>query len=73
MDTENTKRIYLPQDDETTAFTSDEYRRVKNDGWEKEYQYYRGKEKVWLTPSESYNENLIRVSKNSTLYIIWTA
>ena len=69
--TPKTQKEYIcRRNDETAAFTSDEYRRAKNDGWEKEYQYYRGKEKVWLTPSESYNENLIRVSKNPrcTLY-----
>lgn len=69
--TPKTQKEYIcRRNDETAAFTSDEYRRAKNDGWEKEYQYYRGKEKVWLTTSESYNENLIRVSKNPrcTLY-----
>ena len=69
--TPKTQKEYIcRRNDETASFTAEEYRRAKNDGWEKQYQYYRGKEKVWLTPSESYNENLIRVSKNPrcTLY-----
>lgn len=69
--TPKTQKEYIcRRNDETASFTAEEYRRAKNDGWEKQYQYYRGKGKVWLTPSESYNENLIRVSKNPrcTLY-----
>lgn len=55
---------------ETAAFTASEFKKAKAEGWEKMYQYWRGKEKLWLTPSEAYVENLVRVSKNprSTLY-----
>ena len=69
--TPKTQKEYIcRRNDEIASFTAEEYRKAKNDGWEKQYQYYRGKEKVWLTPSEAYNENLIRVSKNPrcTLY-----
>lgn len=44
--------------------TAEEFRTAKSQGWEKEYQYWEGKEKVWLTPSEAFSRNLVRISKN---------
>lgn len=44
--------------------TAEEFRAAKLQGWEKEYQYWKGKEKIWLTPSEAFSQNLVRVSKN---------
>lgn len=44
--------------------TAEEFRAAKSQGWAKEYQYWEGKKKVWLTPSEAFSKNLVRVSKN---------
>ena len=44
--------------------TAEEFRAAKIQGWEKEYQYWKGKEKIWMTPSEAFSRNLVRVSKN---------
>lgn len=49
---------------QTAAFTAEEFQQKKADGWQKEYQYWMGKKKVWMTPSEAYEKNLARVSKN---------
>ncbi len=40
------------------------------DGWEKQYQYFVDKKKIYMTPSEAKLQNLERVSKNpkSTRY-----
>lgn len=58
------KEYLCKRGEETRAFTAGEFKQAKADGWEKQYQYWRGKRKVWLTPSEAYIENLVRVSKN---------
>ena len=44
--------------------TAEEFRAAKSQGWEKEYQYWEGKKKIWMTPSEAFSRNLVRVSKN---------
>lgn len=44
--------------------TAEEFRAAKLQGWEKEYQYWEGKKKIWMTPSEAFSRNLVRVSKN---------
>ena len=46
------------------AFTSEEFKKAKIEGWQKQYQYWLGKKKVWLTATAAYEKNLIRVSKN---------
>lgn len=58
------KEYLCKRDNVTAAFTAEEYRTAKQDGWEKQYQYWMGKKKIWMTPSEAYMKNLVRVSKN---------
>lgn len=60
-----TQKEYLcKRQGEATAFTAEEFIQAKAEGWEKQYQYFKGREKVWLTPSEAYLENLVRASGN---------
>ena len=60
-----TQKEYLcKRQGETAAFTAEEFIQAKADGWEKQYPYFKGREKVWLTPSEAYLENLVRASSN---------
>lgn len=49
---------------EEKAFTAEEFRKAKADGWQKQYQYWIGKKKVWMSATEAYEKNLVRVSKN---------
>lgn len=58
------KEYLCKRGEETRAFTASEFKQAKAEGWEKQYQYWKGKQKVWLTPSEAYIENLVRVPKN---------
>lgn len=58
------KEYICKRGDETAALTADEFRQAKAEGWQKEYQYYMGQRKVWMTPSEAFEKNLVRVSKN---------
>ena len=64
------KEYICKRGNETASFTAGEYRKAKGEGWEKIYQYWHGKEKVWKTPSEAFAENLVRISPNprSSLY-----
>ena len=50
------------------GFTSAEFKSAQADGWEKQYQYFAGKKKVYMPPSQA--EGLERVSKypKSTRY-----
>nr|WP_195454755.1 MobQ family relaxase [Ruminococcus sp. 1001713B170207_170306_F5] len=60
-----TQKEYLcKRQGETAAFTAEEFIQAKADGWEKQYPYFKGREKIWLTPSEAYLENLVRASGN---------
>ena len=64
-----TEKEYLcKKGNQTKAFTAEEFKAAKKEGWQKQYQYYKGKKKVWLTPSEAFEGNLIRASKISTLH-----
>lgn len=66
-----TQKEYLcKRGDEEQGFTSDEFKAAQADGWEKQYQYFVGKKKVYMTHSEAKSQNLERVSKNpkSTRY-----
>lgn len=66
-----TQKEYLcKRGDEEQGFTSDEFKAAQVDGLEKQYQYYVGKKKIYMTPSEAKMQNLERVSKNpkSTRY-----
>ena len=59
-----TEKEYLcKKGNQTKAFTAEEFKAAKEEGWQKQYQYYKGKKKVWLTPSEAFEGNLIRASK----------
>lgn len=48
--------------DEEKRFTADEFNKEKDSGWEKQYKYVNGKEKVWLTKSEGEALGLERVN-----------
>ncbi len=66
-----TQKEYLcKRGDEEQVFTADEFKAAQADGWEKQYQYFVGKKKVYMTPYEAKSQNLERVSKNpkSTRY-----
>lgn len=49
---------------EERGFTSEEYKQAKMQGWEKQYRYYKGKQKVWMTASEGRENGLERVNRN---------
>lgn len=66
-----TQKEYLcKRGDDEQGFTADEFKVAQADGWEKQYQYFVGKKKIYMTPSEAKSQNLERVSKNpkSTRY-----
>lgn len=66
-----TQKEYLcKRGDEEQGFTANEFKTAQTDGWEKQYQYFIGKKKVYMTPSEAKPQNLERASKNpkSTRY-----
>lgn len=50
--------------DEEKRFTADEFNKEKDNGWEKQYKYVNGKEKVWLTKSEGEAMGLERVNRS---------
>lgn len=64
------KEYVCKRGDEEHGFTSDEFKVAQADGWEKQYQYFVGKKKIYMPPSEAKMQNLERVSKNpkSTRY-----
>ncbi len=64
------KEYVCKRGDEERGFTADEFKAAQADGWEKQYQYFVGKKKVYMPPSEAEAQNLERVSKNpkSTRY-----
>lgn len=51
------------KDGEERAFTAAEFRAAKEDGWEKQYRYYEGKQKVYYTPTEAEEKELERVNR----------
>ena len=64
-----TEKEYLcVKNGEERGFTSAEFKAAQADGWEKQYQYFVGKKKVYMPPSQA--EGLERVSKypKSTRY-----
>lgn len=66
-----TQKEYLcKRSDEERGFTADEFKTAQADGWEKQYQYFVGKKKVYLPPSQAEAQGLERVSKypKSTRY-----
>lgn len=66
-----TQKEYLcKRGDDEQGFTADEFKSAQVDGWEKQYQYFVGKKKIYMTPSEAKAQSLERASKNpkSTRY-----
>ena len=66
-----TEKEYLcKRSGEEKGFTAAEFLQAKAQGWEKEYQYYVGKKKVYMPPSEAEPHSYERVSKypKSTKY-----
>ena len=59
-----TEKEYLcVRNSEEKGFTSSEFTLVKSEGWEKQYQYFVGKKKVYLPPSEAEKHGYERVNK----------
>lgn len=66
-----TQKEYLcKRGNEERGFTADEFKTAQADGWEKQYQYFAGKKKVYLPPSQAEAQGLERASKypKSTRY-----
>lgn len=66
-----TQKEYLcKRGDEERGFTADEFKSAQADSWEKQYQYFVGKKKVYMTHSEAKEQGLERASKypKSTKY-----
>lgn len=55
---------------EERGFTADEFKAAQTDGWEKQYQYFVGKKKIYITHSEAIAQGLERANKypKSTKY-----
>lgn len=64
------KEYLCKRGDDEQGFTADEFKSAQADGWEKQYQYFVGKKKIYMTPSEAKAQSLERASKNpkSTRY-----
>ena len=59
-----TEKEYLcVRNSEEKGFTSSEFLSAKSEGWEKQYQYFVGKKKVYLPPSEAEKHGYERVNK----------
>lgn len=66
-----TEKEYLcVRDGEERGFTATEFKAAQADGWEKQYQYKVGRNKVYMAPSAAEAQGLVRVSKHpkSTKY-----
>ena len=66
-----TEKEYLcKRNGEEKGFTAAEFLQAKAQGWEKQYQYYIGKKKVYMPPSEAEQNGYERASKypKSTKY-----
>ncbi len=66
-----TEKEYLcMKNGEERGFTAAEFRAAQNEGWEKQYPYKVGKKKVYMTPSASEAQELVRADKHpkSTRY-----
>ena len=60
-----TEKEYLcMRNGEERGFTAAEYKAAQADGWEKQYPYFVGKKKVYMTPSGAEEQGLERASKN---------
>ena len=59
-----TEKEYLcVKNGEEKGFTAAEFLQAKEQGWEKQYQYFIGKKKVYLPPSEAEKHGYERVNK----------
>ena len=59
-----TEKEYLcVKNSEEKGFTSSEFASAKKEGWEKQYQYFVGKKKVYMPPSEAEKHGHERVNK----------
>ena len=66
-----TQKEYLcKRGNEEQGFTADEFKSAQADGWEKQYQYFIGKKKVYMPHSEAKQYGYERASKypKSTKY-----
>ena len=66
-----TEKEYLcVRNGEEKGFTAAEVKSAQNDGWEKQYPYKVGKKKVYMTPSATETQGLVRADKHpkSTRY-----
>ena len=62
---QKTEKEYLCiRNGEEKGFTATEFLVARNDGWEKQYQYRAGKEKVYLPPSAVEVQGLEHISKH---------
>ena len=68
--TKTQKEYLCKRGNEERGFTADEFKNAQADGWEKQYQYFAGKKKVYLPPSQAEAQGLERASKypKSTRY-----
>ena len=59
-----TEKEYLcKRNGEGKGFTAAEFLQAKSQGWEKQYQYFVGKKKVYMPPSEAEQHGYERVNK----------
>lgn len=59
-----TEKEYLcKRNGEEKGFTAAEFLQAKSQGWEKQYQYFVGKKKVYMPPSEAEQHGYERVNK----------
>ena len=59
-----TEKEYLcKHNGEEKGFTAAEYLQAKSQGWEKQYQYFVGKKKVYMPPSEAERHGYERANK----------
>lgn len=64
-----TQKEYLCiRDGEVKGFTASEFLSAQNNGWEKQYQYYVGEEKVYLPPSQADGYERVNKYPKSSLY-----
>ena len=57
------KEYLCMRNGEEKGFTAAEFKAAQAEGWEKQYQYWAGKKKVYLAPSAVQERRLERVSK----------
>ena len=64
-----TEKEYLCiRDGKEQGFTASEFLSAKNEGWEKQYQYYVDGKKVYMPPSKAYGYERVNKYPKSTKY-----